>query len=373
MASMFTMRKGLPVLILGLAGLSVSWAQSQQQLEHSIADIKTTLAQKKSQLNDLQNDLQQSETALANAQNTLKQTDQQLKQQTVQMHKLQQQEQQLDNKLEQQQQKLAKHLQTAYILGRQPYLKMLLNQQNPYQISRIITYYRFINGERISAIKILQGTVDKIVANQTQIKDHRQKLLALKTQLQQDTKKLQQARQKRGQAVSQLNQSITNSQAQLANLLNNKEKLLDTLHRVKYGFTQNYRGVNFRHYKHKLPWPVPGKVLHLFGQSIHDSQIKWNGVLIEAPLGRPVRAIAGGKVIFSKWLAGYGFLIIISHGHGYMSLYGRNQTLYKHLGDTVHSGDVIATVGKSGGYKTPALYFAIRHYSRPLNPVAWCR
>jgi len=78
-------------------------------------------------------------------------------------------------------------------------------------------------------------------------------------------------------------------------------------------------------------------------------------------------------VVLSKWLEGYGFLSIINHGNGYLSLYGRNQVLYKNVGDTVHAGGIIATVGKSGGYETPALYFALMYNAKPLNPVHWCQ
>ncbi len=109
-----------------------------------------------------------------------------------------------------------------------------------------------------------------------------------------------------------------------------------------------------------------------FGSNIANSQLKRDGILIRANIGQPVRAIANGRIIFSKWMAGYGLLVIIDHGNGYMSLYGRNQTLLASDGDSVQAGQVIATVGNTGGYKNSSLYFAIRHNAKPLNPARWC-
>lgn len=130
-------------------------------------------------------------------------------------------------------------------------------------------------------------------------------------------------------------------------------------------------GQPFRHLKAKLAWPVKGKILKKFGSRRVDSQ--WNGVLIRAKEGTQVKAIATGRVIFSDWLKGYGLLLIVQHDKNYMSLYAYNQSLYKSKGDWVSAGDVLATVGKSGGRSKPALYFEIRKKNKPVNPAKWCR
>ena len=101
--------------------------------------------------------------------------------------------------------------------------------------------------------------------------------------------------------------------------------------------------------------------------------LRWQGVLIAAKEGQPVRAVSYGRVAFADWLRGYGMLLIIAHGDGYMSLYGHNQTLYKEVGDWVEAGDVIASAGTSGGDNTSALYFEIRRNGKPTDPSKWCR
>jgi len=123
----------------------------------------------------------------------------------------------------------------------------------------------------------------------------------------------------------------------------------------------------------KLNWPAKGRHLHRFGSKRKLANLRWNGVVIKAREGANVKSIAHGQVIFSDWLRGYGLLIIIDHGDGYMSLYGHNQSLFKDVGDYVERNEVISLIGNSGGSEQSALYFEIRHNRKPTNPRRWCQ
>ena len=123
----------------------------------------------------------------------------------------------------------------------------------------------------------------------------------------------------------------------------------------------------------QLKWPVKGKVKRIFGKSRQAANLKWNGVLISSNEGNNVRAISHGRVAYADWLRGYGMLVIIDHGDGYMTLYGYNQALYKETGDWVEEGEVIASVGRSGGQLKSGLYFEVRVKGQPSNPAKWCR
>lgn len=127
----------------------------------------------------------------------------------------------------------------------------------------------------------------------------------------------------------------------------------------------------FSAHKGKLTWPVAGTLLHDFGQPRLGGAIKWNGVVLAAPRGREVRAVYHGRIAFADWLAGMGLLVIVDHGDGYMTLYGYNETILKNTGDWVAPGDVIATVGDSGGQSRAALYFELRRGRQPVNPRQW--
>jgi len=123
--------------------------------------------------------------------------------------------------------------------------------------------------------------------------------------------------------------------------------------------------------KGRLTWPIAGSLLHDFGQPRAAGGLKWHGVVLAAPRGREIRVVYHGRVIFADWLAGMGLLVIVDHGGGYMSLYGYNETTLKIAGDWVAPGDVIATVGDSGGQASSGLYFEIRKGTKPLNPRSW--
>jgi septal ring factor EnvC (AmiA/AmiB activator) len=120
-----------------------------------------------------------------------------------------------------------------------------------------------------------------------------------------------------------------------------------------------------------LPWPASGSVKAAFGARRGVGELKWNGILIAAPEGRAVHAVHRGRVAFADWLRGFGLLMIVDHGDGYMSLYGHNQHLLKEVGEWVEAGEAVASVGASGGRAESGLYFEIRHDGRPVDPVRW--
>ena len=124
--------------------------------------------------------------------------------------------------------------------------------------------------------------------------------------------------------------------------------------------------------KRKLSWPVKGRINHSFGSS-KQGYLKWKGVFLSAPIGREVKTIHNGTVLFSDWLKGYGLVTVVDHGDGYMSLYGHNQALLKSVGDRVEAGEPIALVGQSGGQANSGLYFEIRHTGIAVNPKLWCK
>ena len=122
----------------------------------------------------------------------------------------------------------------------------------------------------------------------------------------------------------------------------------------------------------RLAWPLAGKIVTAFGAA-DESGRRSSGLLVAAKTGTAVHAVSHGRVVFADWLRGYGLMIIVDHGDGYLSLYGCNETLLKDVGDWVNAGETIATSGASGGQKTPGLYFELRTKGQPVDPRAWLR
>ena len=172
-------------------------------------------------------------------------------------------------------------------------------------------------------------------------------------------------KQLQGKTVS-LNRMLEDER-QLQRLLEGIEKLMPDVQSM----TKTKQ--SFRTLKGKLTWPAGGTIQRLFGRKKGGSKVSWNGIIIRAGEGKPVHAISHGRVAYADWLRGYGLLLIIDHGNGYMSLYGHNQSLLKETGDWVEAGESIATIGNSGGQTHSGLYFEIRHKGVPTNPVNWCR
>jgi septal ring factor EnvC (AmiA/AmiB activator) len=137
--------------------------------------------------------------------------------------------------------------------------------------------------------------------------------------------------------------------------------------------TSDDDGSSFASLKGKLNLPVQGHVSNRFGKAREDTGISWKGLFIKAAEGSEVKSVAGGMIVFADWLRGFGNLLIIDHGGGYMSLYGNNQALLKKVGDEVKRGEVIAAVGNSGGNETHGLYYELRRQSKPFDPLSWSR
>ena len=154
--------------------------------------------------------------------------------------------------------------------------------------------------------------------------------------------------------------------------LKKDEKALAQLITQLHHKEQALQGGDFHERRGHLPWPTRGSIVAHFGTSIENSELLWNGVLLQAPESQPVYAIAAGTIVFADWLTGFGLLLIIDHGGDYLTLYARNHALYKKVGETVQPGHRIADVGKSGGFEKSGLYFEIRKHGRPLDPEKWC-
>lgn len=344
------------------------------QLNQKIASIKVLLSFERTKRSRYQSELRRTEIISGNVLLKLKETHKSLEKQQAFLKQLSKKATVYQSKLVNQRARLMQQIRAAYVLGRQSYLKLILNQSNAEQINQILMYYRYISRDQILVIQQLQMILRQLQNNQQQIQAQAQVLKQLESKQRKEHYKLKHVQRNRKILIRKINSQIHTKNQRLAQLLANKELLERTISRLeqKTSIPKAMRQ-DFSKLKGKLPWPTKGKILPYFGAKIYQSQIRWGGILIKAHEAQPVRAVAAGKVVFAKWLPGYGLLLIISHRHGYMTLYGRNHYLYKKPGDIVQRGSLIATVGNSGGYEQPALYFAIRHNAKPLNPVKWCK
>lgn len=272
---------------------------------------------------------------------------------------------------------LEKQIRAAYMIGRQEYIKLLLNQEDPALIGRTMAYYDYFNRARVARISLSRKSLKALIATEKSIKRESAALEEIQQQQLAKQASLQETSRSRALVMAQLSQEIKGKEQDLSQLLKDEKRLSDLVTRLDEAIpdilTAPGKRTPFEKLKGRLDWPTKGAVQALFGKLRESSRVKWNGVMIRAGEGSEVRAISHGRIAFADWLRGYGLLVIIDHGGGYMSLYGHNQTIYKETGEWVEAGEAIASVGSSGGRQQAGLYFEIRHNGKPTNPSSWCR
>lgn len=345
-----------------------------KQLKSHISQAQKRLAQSQGQSNQLEQSLKQQELELAQLEKQINQLNQSLKTHQQQLNVLLDEEKTLNTQVIAQQKILEEQILLHYRLGRESTIKLLLNQENPQQLSRMRSYAEYFNRARVDALLQYQQTQQAISQNQLALQSQSQLILQEKNRLGQTQIQLKKNHQQRSQTLVALKADIKTDQQKI-NRLQQEQLQLEALLRSVNEAISNIRlpsdSVAFAKQKGRLLWPTKGKLTHTFGKARGTGDLQYEGLTIAANAGQPVHAIAHGRVVFADWFRGKGLLLIIDHGDGYMSLYAHNQTLVKETGDWVSAGENIATVGNSGGMPNNELYFEIRHQGKPINPAFW--
>ncbi len=352
----------------------------QQELEKTSAS--------KSEASDA---LRVSERAISGSNRTLAELAQQQRAANHTLKLLQQQAQQLEIDTRRQQALLGSLLVQQYHGGQyqggqQEYLKLLLNNHDPAQVAREMRYYEYIARNRAAWIKTLRDDLARLNIVTQQARQKNDETATLQAQEKAQRKTLEKDKVARQNVLNQFAQQLKQHRHAIGRLQRDENRLSQLLDKLSKILTQpksrgifsneqlpddRFDGKPFEQLKGQLVLPVKGEVANKFGSARPDSTVLWKGLLVRAAAGQAVKAVASGRVVFADWLRGFGNLLIIDHGKGYMSLYGNNETLYKQVGDTLRGGDTVATIGNSGGNEDSGLYFELRHEGKPLDPVKW--
>lgn len=269
---------------------------------------------------------------------------------------------------------LASQLRAAYVAGREEHLKLLLSQKDPAALGRMLVYYSYFGQARAGQIAEIEAAVKRLGELAAEEQAERVRLGESEAESARELAAVEAAREERGRTLAALNGQIRTRSDEIARLKRQAaalEKLIADL-RKALDRSPAPSGQPFERVRGKLPWPVPGRLVTQFGQS-RGGGLKWTGVLIATERGTEVRAPYAGRVVYSDWLPGLGLLLILDHGGGYMTLYGHNDQLFKGLGEIVQAGDVVATVGDSGGQSRPELYLEVRKGTVAQDPRRWFR
>lgn len=398
---------------------SLTWGQSVENsaVSQEIDRLKTQIDRQQQQSENLNDEVNQMEKKISDIDKTVYTNEQKIEALLNRLQTANKQKETLDVEVETQRAALAQQLVAMYTAGDQSYLRLLLRQDNPSDISRTLRYFEYLNAHRSTKIAALNASIAKVQELTNQMEKDRLQLTSLEETLNGQKKSLQSTVASRETVLQRLKNEIRIKQDQVERLRVQEAKLqtkFDELaarsivqtptapekpepepqsepnstksvdsenpevaqkvekmptQSVTSEFTSNKP---FSNLKGRLPAPVSGRVLHAYGSQRNEKQ-NWQGIVIAAQGGSKVRAVAPGKIAYVGQMDGYGFLTIIEHDRNYMTLYAYNRANYKQVGDLVKAGEVIAAVGSSGGQEQDALYFEVRKGRSLQNPAQWLR
>lgn len=276
----------------------------------------------------------------------------------------------LAEKRSEEKQKISEHLNAAYRMSGQDFFKLLMNQENPQDLDRMIRYHQYFSAARSETLIEYQSTLAAIAENSIAAATERDNLVSQKAKIAEEQKAFLAQRSERERLLAKLDKDAITNSAEQDRLQADRKRLQQLLAVLAERATQ-LDGQEFAARQGNLPWPSIGELTHKFGQARAEGRLRWQGNYITTQSGAPIRAVHRGKVVFAEWLRGFGLLTIVDHGDGYMSLYGYADVLLKRPGDWVESGEPIANSGRSGGQAADGVYFEIRHSGKAVDPGKW--
>jgi septal ring factor EnvC (AmiA/AmiB activator) len=371
------------------AWLTLGWMAVKAENTLTQPEAESRLKQLKSEISSLKKELDHSRSTLSDEQKALRATDLEIQASALALRELESTRQEHDRELsalhterqnylrsiDKRREVLATQIMTAYRLGRESRLKLVLNQDSPALLSRTLAYYDYFSRSQASQINELKQVLNTLDEMQVKINVELSALDEVQKSQQAVLDDMTSQRYERQAIIESLSSQIDTDEKQLAELQNNRkhlETLLEKLINVLADIPADLgKRLGPGELKGKMPIPVKGRVKHAYGQA-RTAGLRWQGWMIGAANGSEVKAIAYGRVAYSDWLRGYGLLLIIDHGDGFMSLYANNESLLHEVGDWVEPGAGISTVGTSP-LNGNGLYFEIRKNGKALDPAVWLK
>ena len=380
-------------------------AADLNQIQQQIKQQESKLAEQKRAQAKLQSTLKNQESKINSVAGELRDTELSLQEIRKQIAEADGQIKQLEKKEREQKAKLARQMDAIYRSGLNPSVLQRMLSEDAQKAARMKVYYEHLNRVRIETIENINATQAQIAKQKEEILSRQQSHKAQLSTQKKQQQELEKAQRERQSTLNEINKNIDKDQNKLATLRANEAALRQEIQRAEqtvraqeqqerealaqrkqaeekrtakpYQPTEQERrlinsanglGAAARQYQK----PVSGSTLYSFG-STQAGEARWKGMVIAAPRGTPVHAIAGGRVILAGQLNGYGYMVIVKHGDSDLSLYGFNQAVFVQAGQLVSAGQTIAQVGDSGEVSRPALYFGISRKGVPVNPAGWIK
>ncbi len=379
-------------------------------IHERIESLTKELGKTKEAHADAADALKESEKAISETNRKLFELQQAQKKHSESLQVLQTEKAGLESTIEGQKNQLSKQIYQQYLHGQHNYLQFVLQAQDPSAVSRQLQYFSYISKARQALITDMQSNLGRVTQLNEETTNALKEVVSLKSKQEAERKNLESQKQAHSKVVEKLSSQISAQRNEIEKLKRDEKSLSQLVERlarapqpkpqkpIQSNQSANkepsnkletethpqrplatneslpsnaFDGGSFESLRGKLNLPVRGEITNKFGNSRQDTGLTWKGLFIKSNEGNDVKSVANGRVVFADWMRGFGNLIIVDHGGGYMSLYGNNQALLRKMGDTVKGGDTIASVGNSGGNDTSGLYYELRSHSKPFDPMSW--
>jgi septal ring factor EnvC (AmiA/AmiB activator) len=375
-------------LIVLLGGFQSAFADDQQEadtqrqrgaVQQEIAKVQKQLERDQARGDTLQRELRAIERQSAKLGKENRALARQEAEQHASWEELKGQRIESQKALHEERKALAKQLRSAYLAGHSERLSLVLSQDDPAVLGRVLNYHDYVNRARLQQLETVNDRVTKLTAVETKLQLAAKRLSRLRQQQDDNAAKLKRQRASRQAVLAKQQATISSREQQLGGLKAQEAQLQQLLASLREAIErapppiERQKPLSLTKRKGTLHMPVAGRVRHNYGESRMHGKMRWRGLQLAAKRGADVKAIAPGQVVFSDWLGRHGLMVIIDHGHGYLSLYGQGETSFAEVGDWVDEGSVIATAGDSGGQSESGLYFEVRYKGEQRDPRTWCQ
>lgn len=395
------LKRILPLLCaLALPG-GYAWAattaagakEELKTLRDRIDTLQKQLSSSEASRNEAADALRESERAISETNRALSELNTQSQGVSHSIAEINERSRRSNDALAAQQSVLAHMLYAQYVAGAPGPLRLMLNDENPNDIARHMHYMGYVSRARANTISELRENLARLKALAEEVTAKASELAAIVAEQATQRQRLEQQKRKHGDVLVKLSRDIQKQRQEIGTLKRNETRLtnlIDQLARIIERTPPSRKPPSTRLRNERVPeqggiagafsqlrgllaLPVRGELTNRFGSPRTDSGMTWKGLFLTARPGEEVKAVAPGRVVYADWLRGFGNLLIIDHGEGYMSLYGYNEALLKRVGDSIGSGETVATVGNSGGSAESGLYFELRHQGKPFDPLTWVK
>jgi septal ring factor EnvC (AmiA/AmiB activator) len=381
---MLARRIGFGLILVPVLALAQGEAEKLEALRSKLGGLRAKIAESEESRTEVRDQLRDSERAISEANRSLRALAARRAAAEDELKALTKRTQALETEIASRREALGRLLALRYLNGEQSGIKLLFSGDEPGRIARELHYYGYVSRAQADMIKELRANAARLKELEQGTRGRNTEIAAIESARRSERASLLREQAEHRKVLAKISSQLREQRRQVKHLERDESRLsrlVEELRKLLAAAPARLRNDkvpqpggsdnSFSGLKKGLRLPIKGELANHFGAQRSDGGPPWKGLFIRSPAGQEVRAVAPGRVVFADWLRGFGNLLIIDHGKSYLTIYGNNESVLKQVGDTVGTGDTVATVGASGGNMESGLYFEIRHEGKAFDPMRW--